>query len=124
MALLAVLVLLGLIVFLVILRLAPAERQSELLELFIGFIEVIGVNLILTFGLLLLFGAIQSRLRLQMTDYIATIGIVQLLYAVLRSLYLRRRRNWSKLKGVIIGSVLVALLNGGCWVMFAGMAGA
>jgi hypothetical protein len=123
MAFLAFFVLLVVIIFFLILRFAPEERQSELLEIFIGFVEVIGVNLILTFVLLILFSAIASRFNLQMTVYVATVGIVQLVYAVWRSLFLRRQRQWFKLKGVIIGSVLVALLNGGCWIMFSQMTG-
>jgi Na+/proline symporter len=118
MGLLAVLVLLALIVFFVILRFSPAERQGELLELMGGFAEVIGVNIILTIVLLLVCGVLSSNLKLQMSGCIGAIGIVQLIYAVGRSLHLRRQRKWSKLKGTIAGSVLVALLNGGCWFLF------
>jgi hypothetical protein len=124
MGLLAVLVLLVLIVFFVILRFSPAERQGELLALMGGFAEILGVNIILTVVLLLAFGGLSSSLKLQMSDYVATIGIVQLIYAVWRSLTLKRQQQWFKLKGVIAGSVLVALLNGGCWILFKQAAGA
>ena len=32
-------------------------------------------------------------------------------------IYLVRRKAWGLMKGVIIGAIFTALLNGGCWVL-------
>lgn len=46
----------------------------------------------------------------------SAIGIFQLLYIIPILLWLRRDRRWSYMKGVAIGVVITALLNGGCWI--------
>ena len=55
---------------------------------------------------LLLFGA-----------FFAGLGIVQLIYVIPAIIVLRRRREFALLKGLIIGAVVTALLNGGCWLL-------
>jgi cellulose synthase/poly-beta-1,6-N-acetylglucosamine synthase-like glycosyltransferase len=47
----------------------------------------------------------------------AGVGIVQLIYVIPAIFILRRRRNFTLVKGVIIGAVITALLNGGCWLL-------
>ena len=49
------------------------------------------------------------------------IGIAQLIYVIPLVIWLRRKRKWGLMKGVIIGAVLTALLNGGCWLLFSNM---
>jgi hypothetical protein len=44
------------------------------------------------------------------------IGISQLIYISPLMILLIQQRNWGVLKGVIIGAVITALLNGGCWL--------
>ncbi len=44
------------------------------------------------------------------------ISITQLLYVIPVLIWLERRQKWGLMKGVIIGAVLTALLNGGCWL--------
>ena len=44
--------------------------------------------------------------------------ILQLLYVIPVCLYLRRRQRFALMKGVIIGAVITALLNGGCSLFF------
>ena len=45
------------------------------------------------------------------------IGIAQLIYVVPAIIVLRRRREFAVLKGLIIGAIITALLNGGCWLL-------
>ncbi len=45
------------------------------------------------------------------------IGLFQILYVIPVVLWLKRRQEWGLMKGVIIGAVLTALLNGGCWLL-------
>jgi hypothetical protein len=47
------------------------------------------------------------------------IGLAQAIYVVPAIVVLRRRQRWGLMKGVIVGAVITALLNGGCWLMFA-----
>jgi hypothetical protein len=45
------------------------------------------------------------------------LGIVQLIYVIPAIIVLRRRGEFALLKGLIIGAVVTALLNGGCWLL-------
>jgi hypothetical protein len=45
------------------------------------------------------------------------IGLVQLIYVIPAIVLLRRRRQFALRKGVIIGAVLTALFNGGCFLI-------
>jgi hypothetical protein len=46
------------------------------------------------------------------------IGIAQLFYVIPLVMWFQQRRQWGLMKGVIIGAVMTALLNGGCWLIF------
>ena len=45
------------------------------------------------------------------------ISITQLLYVIPVIIWLNIRRQFALTKGVIIGAVITALLNGGCWLL-------
>jgi hypothetical protein len=45
--------------------------------------------------------------------------LIQLLYVIPITLWLRRRQRIGMMKGVIIGAVITALLNGGCFLLFS-----
>lgn len=47
------------------------------------------------------------------------IGISQLVYVIPVSLWLKQRGRFGLMKGVIIGAVITALLNGGCWLLLS-----
>ena len=49
-------------------------------------------------------------------SFFGFLGIAQLIYVIPAIVILRRRRNFTLVKGVIIGAVVTALLNGGCWL--------
>jgi hypothetical protein len=42
----------------------------------------------------------------------------QLLYVIPLIIWLKRRRKMGMMKGVIIGAVLTALLNGSCYLLW------
>ncbi len=50
-------------------------------------------------------------------SFFAGLGIVQLIYVIPAIIVLRRRGEFALLKGLIIGAVVTALLNGGCWLL-------
>ncbi|MEM8810120.1 MAG: hypothetical protein AAGF01_29220 [Cyanobacteria bacterium P01_G01_bin.38] len=45
-------------------------------------------------------------------------GISQLIYIVPIVLWLWENRRFGWMKGLIVGAVITALLNGGCWLIF------
>ena len=45
------------------------------------------------------------------------IGLVQLLYVIPLCLWLKRKERFDTIQGVIVGAVLTALLNGGCFLV-------
>lgn len=45
------------------------------------------------------------------------LGISQLLYVVPLIIRLKQQQRWGLMKGVIIGAVITALLNGACWLV-------
>jgi hypothetical protein len=49
-------------------------------------------------------------------SFFGCLGIAQLIYVIPAIFILRRQRNFTQVKGVIIGAVVTALLNGGCWL--------
>lgn len=46
------------------------------------------------------------------------IGVFQLIYAMPMLYYLNRKGRSTTAKGIIVGAVITALLNGGCWIKF------
>ena len=69
-------------------------------------------------GVLLVFGLNILVMFLLVT--IPFIGLVQLLYLVPIAIRKRNQQQWESMKGVIIGGVITALLNGGCWLWIIG----
>lgn len=47
------------------------------------------------------------------------IGVTQLMYVIPACIYYRRRRRFNLVKGIIIGAILTALLNGGCFLVLS-----
>jgi hypothetical protein len=47
------------------------------------------------------------------------IGIFQLIYIVPYAIKLKREGKFTRMKGLIIGAVIVTLLNGACWLSFS-----
>lgn len=82
--------------------------------LLIGFILVIIAVIMFLFPLFPSFKSVGLPLLIYPT---AGIGLFQLLYVVPVCLLLKWREKFGLMKGVIIGAVLTALLNGGCWLL-------
>lgn len=49
---------------------------------------------------------------------VAAIGIIQLIYVIPIIIWSRRRERFALMKGVIIGAVITALVNGACYLPF------
>jgi predicted transporter len=101
----------------------PQARQGEALQIISGSMEVLGINFLLIALLILLASVLSSSPGLTNIPLygLGGLGVLQLLYVVPRSIALNRRQRWARLKGVIAAAVIVALLNGGCWIMLGGV---
>jgi heme/copper-type cytochrome/quinol oxidase subunit 4 len=117
------LVLLALVIIFFIIFSTPQARQAEGFQIISGVMEVLIVNLLLIGLLILLASLLSSSPGLANIPLygLGGLGVLQLLYVVPRSIALNRRQRWARLKGVIAAAVIVALLNGGCWVMLGGV---
>lgn len=94
------------------------ETQSKK-KLVYGMMLTFGLH-ILIFGIL---GAIASTMSLYDSWFfvllapVIFIGLAQLIYVLPIVLILKRKEEFTMMKGVIIAGVITALLNGGCWLM-------
>jgi hypothetical protein len=50
---------------------------------------------------------------------VGAIGIFQVLYIIPYAMKLKRQGKLARMKGLIIGAVIVALINGACWLSFS-----
>lgn len=131
MGLIALLLIPLIIIFLTVFA-AQQDPQGEAIQLIGGFMEVMIVNFLLIVLLFVLAAILSSSPAVLSFSPSAAnlplyglggLGVLQFSYVVPRSLYLRRRQRWARLKGVIAAAVIVALLNGGCWVFMIGVGG-
>lgn len=99
--------------------------MNELGKIFLGILLLTGCHILA----LTILGAIASAASSTGNSSIGIIylyallgiGITQLIYVIPLVFWLRRERKWGFMKGIIIGAVLTALLNGGCWLLFNNM---
>jgi Na+/proline symporter len=97
----------------------PRLRNSEVFQLVAGSLEVFGIVwLLAAFFLFLLVTRLLPSSGYSVLWSFGGLGIWQLIYAIPRSLSLKRQQRWTRLKGMIAGAAIVALLNGSCWFWF------
>jgi hypothetical protein len=108
------LLLLPILGFLVI-SVMSGRRQSEPVQIIEGMLEVFGVNVGLIM-LIFLLASIWNTVASTILWSLMGLSVLQLIYVVPRSLSLKRQQRAARLKGVIVAAVLIALLNGGCWL--------
>lgn len=107
------------------------SQRNEGSGIILGLFLLLGMHFAAFFGLcLLIYGLalLDSILpnpvsRYLNTDYrflflLSSPGLTQLIYVIPVVLWLKRQQRWGWMKGIIIGAVLTALLNGGCWLWF------
>ena len=108
------------------------SRNSEILNIVLGVLLLLGLHVAAFCGffvLLFLLSALYSYLPNPIINYLisnyrfliwlASPGLTQLIYVIPIVFWLKRQRRWGLMKGIIIGAVLTALLNGGCWLLLA-----
>ena len=106
-------------------------RRNEVKGIIIGVILLFLAHIAafyLIAGLLYLMMLVNSPIFKPILDYLSTgyrflylffyPGLTQLIYVIPACYWLKRKRRIGLMKGVIIGAVITALLNGGCWSLF------
>ncbi|MEP0770716.1 hypothetical protein NDA06_15680 [Trichocoleus sp. ST-U1] len=98
------------------------RSRNEITEMISGIFLVLGIHILVWIILEFLSFIIVNLLSIYsiaqiLAILIFSIGLSQLLYVVPIIFWLRRQQRWGLMKGVIIGAVLTALLNGGCWLL-------
>lgn len=97
------------------------ERRNEFRDIISGIFIVFGMHIAaIIIGSII--GTIATYVKLYNLNILLLyalvgLGLSQLLYVVPVAIRLKRRQQWGLMKGVIIGAVITALLNGGCWLL-------
>jgi Na+/proline symporter len=94
------------------------RQRSEITQTIIGAFCILIINgLVFGIGYLLAYNNYPNWLFIIGVWLAIGISIVQLIYGIPAMLWLRRRQQFALMKGVIIGTVITALLNGSCFLM-------
>jgi hypothetical protein len=105
------------------------RERSEIPKIILGSFCVLVVNAVIICIGIFVFGYVFQTYQYRSVDgplswlyNIAIFGsmgisITQLLYVIPVIIWLDIRRQFALTKGVIIGAVITALLNGGCWLL-------
>ncbi len=108
------------------------SRGNPTAEVFSGILLLIAVHFIFWVGIFVLSYFVSFLLSfLKLNIYglppyfwlwpLLGLGLTQLLYVIPLCIYYSRQRQFNTMKGIIIGAILTALLNGGCFLMFLPM---
>lgn len=90
------------------------SRQTS--DFLFGFLLVILLHIFI-FIILFLFSSYSSQITNIALYAFFGIGISQILYVAPTIIFLVRRQDWQIMKGVILGAVVTALANAGCWII-------
>lgn len=96
-------------------------QRDELREVLIGIGLVLLMHLVST---IVLFTIAANSYQLSKPAMLGVfgVGLTQFIYVIPTIIVTARKREFGIMKGVIIGAVITALLNGGCWlIVFASM---
>lgn len=98
--------------------------SNEFIEILKGFFLLMGCHIvagIFIYALGLIVGSIVGNYSFAVVWLVGSMGFLfwQLLYVIPLALRLTQRGAIGMMKGVIIGAVLTALVNGACFLMFS-----
>jgi hypothetical protein len=100
------------------------SRRTEFSHIIGGIFLVLGMHIVATAILAILayiefIIAFKYKIRffqLIVIVYFFGIGITQIVYIIPVLWRLKRQEKFALMKGVIVGAIFTALLNGGCWI--------
>ncbi|MBW4671380.1 MAG: hypothetical protein KME60_29155 [Cyanomargarita calcarea GSE-NOS-MK-12-04C] len=100
------------------------SQRNEILQVVLGILVLFGMHIISAIAIFILgyiIGLIFGNYTFLGVWIIAAYSffLVQLLYVIPVTLWLRRQQKTGMMKGVITGAVITALLNGGCFLLFS-----
>jgi hypothetical protein len=100
------------------------SQQNEVLEIIRGILLLFGLHILAGIAIFVLgyiIGAIFGNYTFLGVWIYGSYGffLLQLLYVIPLVLRLKRQGKVARMKGVIIGAVITALLNGACFLTFA-----
>ena len=98
-------------------------RRNEFLQIIYGILLLLGMHAI-AIGVIFVLGFIlfsntPNYAILGFWIYAAlSFSFIQLIYVIPVVLRLKQRQKWGMMKGVIIGAVITALVNGSCFLAY------
>lgn len=95
------------------------QRRNEVRDILSGVFLLLGLHIAVIAILAVITYLLNSftNILIQILFFaVFGIGLFQLLYAIPVVIWFNRKRQWALMKGVIIGAVITALLNGACWI--------
>ncbi len=100
------------------------SQRNEILQILLGILLLFGLHL-LAGGIIFLIGWFYGQIFGYSNYNFLGIWIIgswgffiwQMLYVIPLCLWLRRQQRLAMMKGVIIGAVITALLNGTCFLL-------
>jgi hypothetical protein len=96
------------------------RERSEIPRVILATLGVLIINAaIFGIGVFLALSSYNSSFFVIPALSSAGISITQLIYIIPVIIWLNRRRQFALKKGVIIGAVITALLNGGCYLILS-----
>ena len=84
------------------------QRQRFSVQAIEGVLEALIMNILLLLLVVMLGSSLNAQAK-YVLGYLIGLHVIQLLYVMLRSLFLRRQQRWAKLKGLITGNILIVL---------------
>ncbi len=98
------------------------SQRNEVLQFFLGILFLFGMHIISAIAIFLLgfvISPIFGNYRFLAVWIYGAYGffLIQLLYVIPATLWLRRQQRIGMMKGMIVGAVITALLNGSCFLL-------
>lgn len=98
-------------------------RRNEFLQVIYGILLLIGMHaiaiaVIFVLGFILFSNTPNYGILFFWIYAAFGFGLIQLLYVIPVVWRLKQRQRWGMMKGVIIGAVITALINGGCFLLY------
>ncbi len=94
--------------------------RSDISKTILATLAVLGINTAIFFlGVFLALNSYNTNFFVVPALSSAGISITQLIYVIPTLILLRRRQQDALEKGVVIGAVITALLNGGCYLILS-----
>ena len=98
-------------------------RRNEFLQIIYGILLLLGmhaiaIGVIFVLGFILFSNTPNYGILVFWIYAALSFSFIQLIYVIPVVLRLKQRQKWGMMKGVIIGAVITALVNGSCFLAY------